>query len=169
MMNTDKKSIVRGIIISIFICLFAAANTSADEYEGIKGLDTIKAVFDVRAGNVKSAAMQLDLVHKTFKDTSIREITTAPDFVVVIAGPATKLVTTNTKGFSAEEKVQLEQISGTIAAMAADGIKIEICMFAARAFGVDPATVLPGIKQVENGWISLIGYQAKGYALVALY
>jgi intracellular sulfur oxidation DsrE/DsrF family protein len=169
MMNTEKKSIIRGIIISIFICIFAAANTSADEYEGIKGLDTIKAVFDVRAGKVKSAALQLDLVHKTFKDKNIREVTADPEFVIVIAGPATKLVSTNTKGFSAEEKGQLEQIAKTMAAMAADGIRIEICMFAAKHFGVDPATILPAIKQVGNGWISLIGYQANGYALVALY
>jgi hypothetical protein len=28
-------------------------------------------------------------------------------------------------------------------------------------------TILPEIKQVENGWISAIGYQLNGYALVA--
>lgn len=65
--------------------------------------------------------------------------------------------------------VHLEQIAKTIAAMAEDGIKIEICKFAAKLFGVEPATILPEIKQIENGWISLIGYQAKGYALVAIY
>ena len=168
-MNRTTKAIVRGMIISLFICIFATVNTYANEYEGLAGLDTIKAVFDVRAGKVKSAALQLDLVYKTFKDKNIREATADTDFVVVIAGPATKLVTTNTQGFSAEEKVELEQIAKNIEAMAADGIRIEICMFAAKYFGVDPATILPAIKQVENGWISLIGYQAKGYSLVAIY
>jgi len=28
---------------------------------------------------------------------------------------------------------------------------------------------LPEIKHVSNGWISLIGYQAKGYSLVPAY
>jgi len=35
--------------------------------------------------------------------------------------------------------------------------------------GVDPATILPEIKQVDNGWISLIGYQVKGCAFVPAY
>jgi intracellular sulfur oxidation DsrE/DsrF family protein len=168
-MKTINRTLIHTIIISLFIGLFVTVNTYADEYEALNGLDTIKVVFDVRAGNAKSAAIQLDLAHQTFKDPNIRKVTATPEFAVVIAGPATKLVSTNTEKFTAEEKVQLEQIAKTIAAMAADGIKIEICMFAAKLFGVEPATVLPEIKQIGNGWISLIGYQAKGYALVAIY
>ena len=53
--------------------------------------------------------------------------------------------------------------------MSKDGVKLEICLFAAEVFGVDPASVLPEIKRVGNGWISLIGYQSKGYALVPAY
>jgi hypothetical protein len=36
-------------------------------------------------------------------------------------------------------------------------------------FKVDPATILPEIKHEENGVISLIGYQAKGFSLVPVY
>ena len=53
--------------------------------------------------------------------------------------------------------------------MVKSGIRLEICLVAAQVFGVDPGSVLPEIKQVGNGWISLIGYQARGYSLVPAY
>jgi len=40
---------------------------------------------------------------------------------------------------------------------------------AAKVFNVDPVSVLPEIKRVGNGWISMIGYQAQGYSLVPVY
>jgi intracellular sulfur oxidation DsrE/DsrF family protein len=52
--------------------------------------------------------------------------------------------------------------------MAKDGIKLEICLFAVKVFGMESSTILPEIKQVGNGWISLIGYEAKGYSLVPI-
>jgi hypothetical protein len=41
--------------------------------------------------------------------------------------------------------------------------------FAANFFNVDPETISPLISRVDNGWISSIGYQAKGYQLVPVY
>jgi hypothetical protein len=53
--------------------------------------------------------------------------------------------------------------------MSKAGIKMEICLAAANVLGVDPASILPEIKRVGNGRISLIGYQANGYSLVPVY
>jgi intracellular sulfur oxidation DsrE/DsrF family protein len=53
--------------------------------------------------------------------------------------------------------------------MLKEGIKLEICTIATKVFNVDASSILPGIKQVHNGWISLIGYQSKGYALIPVY
>jgi intracellular sulfur oxidation DsrE/DsrF family protein len=53
--------------------------------------------------------------------------------------------------------------------MSKEGIRFEICMVAVKVFGVEASSILPEIKQVHNGWISLIGYQAKGYSLVPVY
>ena len=53
--------------------------------------------------------------------------------------------------------------------MAETGIRVEVCLSAAKLFGVKPASILPEIEQVGNGWISEIGYQARGYRLVPVY
>jgi intracellular sulfur oxidation DsrE/DsrF family protein len=80
-----------------------------------------------------------------------------------------KFISTSREGIAPEDHKTLDAIAGTISKMAKDGIKLEICLVAARIFKVDPATILPEIKQEENGWISLIGYQAKGYSLIPAY
>lgn len=165
---------IKGIAITtslmLSFCLFLAVNTvSAEEYEALKGLDSIKAVFDVRIGNPKSAALHLKLIHQTFKDKGIMAVDKQPDFAVIFIGPSVKLISKNREGFSAEDMKSLEEIAATISEMSKDGILLEICLVAAKVMGVDPASVLPEIKGVPNGWISEIGYQANGYALVPAY
>ena len=56
-----------------------------------------------------------------------------------------------------------------IKAMADDGIRMDICAFAADFFKVDLGTISPLISRVDNGWISSIGYQEQGYTLVPVY
>jgi intracellular sulfur oxidation DsrE/DsrF family protein len=48
------------------------------------------------------------------------------------------------------------------------GIVLEQCDIAARTFDVDPKDILPGIRVVDNGFVSMIGYQTKGYAVVPM-
>jgi len=92
-----------------------------------------------------------------------------PVFVLVFIGPSVKLISKNREGFSPEDQKSLDEIANTISAMSKDGINLEICLAAAKFFNVDPASVLPEIKRVGNGWISMIGYQAQGYSLVPVY
>jgi intracellular sulfur oxidation DsrE/DsrF family protein len=165
-----KKSILCAGLLLLLCTLFLAVNsTSAAEYDSLQGLKSFKAVVDVRSGKPKSLAMQLGLLHQMYKDKSVRSVSASPEFVLVFIGPAVKLVSTRTEDLSAEDKETVAKIAATVSAMAKDGIKFEICLFAVDALGVDRASILPEIKQVGNGWISLVGYQLSGYGLVPVY
>lgn len=146
--------------------VFSAAG---QESNALKGLDSARAVIDFRTGNAKMTVVFFEEIHRTFKGKEIASVTENPEFVIVFIGPAVKLVSTEKKGLPSEDLKMLDAIAEKISAMKKDGIKFEICLFAARLFNVDPATVLKEIDQVENGIISLIGYQAKGYSLVPIY
>jgi intracellular sulfur oxidation DsrE/DsrF family protein len=165
-----KKSAHIAIMGILAVCLLVvtAENAFSEEYSPLKGLKSIKAVFNFELGNRQSALIHLKLIHQTYKDENIRKVTKKPDFVVIFLGPAVKLVSKNRGGFTAEDQKILDQFASTVSAMAKDGIKLEICLFAVKAFGVESSTILPEIKQVGNGWISLIGYEAKGYSLVPI-
>lgn len=168
-MQKKSRMIITSLFFSICMLFAAVGDVSSEEYVSLKGLKSVKAVFDMRIGDPKSAALHLKLIHQTFKDKSITAITNKPDFVIVFIGGSVRLVSKNREGFSPEEQKILDEIAGIISEMSKDGIKLEICIFASDAFGVDSASILPEIKHVGNGWISLIGYQAGGYSLVPAY
>jgi len=168
-MRKEQKIIVACVFFSICFLFLTAFSAFGAGYEGLEGVKTIKAVFDVRTASPKSGALMIKLIHQTFKDKNIAAITDKPDFVVVFIGPSVKLISKERRGFSPEESKMLDEIAGTISEMSKDGIKLEICLVAARLLGVDPASVLPEIKHVDNGLISLIGWQTNGYALVPVY
>jgi intracellular sulfur oxidation DsrE/DsrF family protein len=157
------------LCLSLCVSFVSLANVYGEGYEALREIKGIKAIFDVRIAEPKSAALQLKLVHKTFKDKDLTAVSKNPSFVVVFSGPSVKLVSKSREGFSPEDQKALDEITGTIAEMSKDGIDLEVCLFAAEVFGVDPNSILPGIKKVGNGWISSIGYQARGYSLVPAY
>lgn len=167
-MERKTRIIVSTVVASVFM-MAAVGSVSAATNEALAGLKSIKAIFDVRAGNAKSAAMQLKLIHDTYKDKSIMAVSKKPSFIVAFMGPAVKLVSRDKQGFSPEDQKAMDEIAQTVREMSRDGIKLEVCDFAVKAFGGDPASILPEIRHVPNGWISLIGYQAKGYSLVPVY
>jgi intracellular sulfur oxidation DsrE/DsrF family protein len=162
-------SFYTGLFI-VLVVIFSALNiTTAADYNMLQGLKSFNAVVDMRSGKPGSLALQLDLIRQMYKDKSVREVTENPNFVIIFIGPSVKLVSTSTEGFTAEDKETVAKIAKTISAMAKDGIKFEICMFAADLLGVERSSILPEIKQVPNGWISLVGYQHLGYGLVPVY
>ena len=158
------------LFLSICLLFAASSNVFAGDYgDALKGVKSIKALYDFRIGNPNSAALHLKLIHQTYKDKEVLALDKKRVFVVVFIGPSVKLISKNREGFSPEEQATLSEIAGTISEMSKDGIKLEVCLVAAKVFGVDPATVLSEIKSVPNGWISEIGYQAQGYSLVPAY
>jgi intracellular sulfur oxidation DsrE/DsrF family protein len=168
-MRRETKTFIKCLLISVCLLCITAGASYGGEYKALDGLTTVKGVFDFRAGNPKSAAMQLDMIHKITHDKSIMAVTQKPEFAVVFIGPSVKLISKNREGFSPEDQKSLDEIADTVSKMAKEGIRLEICLVAAKVFGVDPSSILPEIAGVENGWISLIGYQAKDYSLVPAY
>ena len=168
-MKNNSKTMMKCLLISVCLLFITAATTYAAEYKALSGLKSVKAVFDFRIGNPKSALGHLDLIHQTFKDQGIRAVTQKPEFVIVFIGPSVKLISSNREGLSPEDQKALDEIADKVSKMSKDGIKMEICLFAAKSLGVAPATILPEITHVGNGWISLIGYQAGGYSIVPAF
>lgn len=165
-MKSGKKSMVMLFVVSFLFAPLSFAEMQ-NNMGGLKDVKSAKAVFDVRTGDTKSAALHLKLIHQTFKELAAAKKN--PVFDVVFIGPSVKLISKNREGFTPEDQKSLDEIAEAVSAMSRDGIGLEICLIAARVFNVDPASVLPEISKIENGWHSVIGYQVQGYALVPVY
>jgi uncharacterized protein len=168
-MKTRKIILLWVLFSCTVLCLALPTLSSAGGYASLKGVDSVKILFDFRDGNLKSAPVLLKLIYETFKDKALNAITSKPKFVVVFSGKSVKLLSARREGVSPEEAKVRDEIAALVSAMSKAGIKFEACLFAVKFFGGDPKDLVKGIDHVDNGWISLFGYQANGYALIAAY
>ena len=140
---------------------------SPQDAEALSGLNEVKVAFDMQTGNSAALLKQLEVIEET-RDSLIKQ-GVKPSFVITFRGPATKLVQTDPSQIAAEDRANASTIAGKIRALkVAEGISnIEQCAVAVRLAGTKQENVLPEIKVVGNGWISLMAYQAKGYGYIA--
>lgn len=151
----------------VLFLVYWTTSASSEEFDAMKGVDSPHVFFDMRDGVPMMASVHLQLIYETYKELSAQKKN--PAFVVVFMGSSVKLISSNRTGFSLPEHTYLDEIAATISKMTQIGIHLEVCLAAVGYFGIDPATIQSGIKHVANGWISEIGYQAKGFHLVPVY
>jgi intracellular sulfur oxidation DsrE/DsrF family protein len=154
------------------IALFALASTPAypegpNDQAALSGLSEVKVAFDVTNGDGKTLLKALEVIDET-KQSLIKQ-GVKPHFVIAFRGPATKLVQKDQNQIKAEDREYAAKIAEKINALrSADGVtSIEQCAVAVRLAGTKPDDLVPGVKLVGNGWISLMAYEAKGYGYIA--
>ncbi len=135
--------------------------------DALAGLKEVKVAFDIREGDAKRLLNGLSVIDET-RESLIRQGVT-PRFVLAFRGPATRLVQTDLEKIKPEDRDTAAKIAAKLAQMSgAAGLEsLEQCSVAIRLQETRPENVLPQIKVVGNSWISLMAYQAKGYAYIA--
>jgi len=144
-------------------CSYAGEPDNADALTGFRNA---KAVFDVNVSKPKELTVYLSVIDQTHNELVRQGL--VPDFVVALRGPAIKMVDREGTGFDEAQREILTRIAGQIAELGKKGVRFEGCSVAARALKVDTQKILPDVKMVGNTFISLIGYQHQGYAIVPI-
>lgn len=171
-MNTLKGKASRSLL-----CLFLAATifslmpalVTAEGYgNALQGVKSYDAVFDVSQGNPKVANLVFWAVQNSYAVTEVKALSKTPNIAVVFHGPAVKLLSTDRSLFNGAEWAEVEKFQNSLRQMRKDGVKLEICLYAAEVMGVDKASIIPEIDRVGNGFVSVIGYQQQGYSVVVI-
>ena len=169
-MNNIYRLFTHNVLITLFLAVFIGlpfAPALAGEYDNsLKDVTGIKAVFDVSQGSAKVSNVVFWAVKNVYEDKTVSNLSEKTKLAVVFHGPAVKLISTVRDGLSKEDSIEIDKFQDTLRQMKKDGVKLEVCLYAAKVMGVDPATIIPEIDRVGNGFISVIGYQAQGYAVV---
>jgi len=157
-----------GIMLILVCHLARSGDLAINDQAALAGLEVGRGVFLVDIGDAKKLNLYLELIQGTYqgmKDQGVK-----PDFVLVFIGPSVKFLST-----SPPDEVEqaaggvLMEIESSVEALDSLGVRQEVCAVATRVFGIDNNTLLPGMKPVGDGFISLIGYQAQGYHLVPVF
>jgi len=140
---------------------------AADDETALSGLKSVKVAFDIKEGDGKGLLNRLNIIDETRQSLIKQGI--KPEFILTFRGPATKLVQTDMDKVKPEDRAFAKQIAAKLEELSkAQGMQaFEQCAVAAREQGTRTEAVLPQVKVVGNAWISLMAYQAKGYAYIA--
>lgn len=171
-MYQNDRSLLRTLCTIISLVVFLALSAmpvTAGEYDNaLKDVKGVKVVFDVGLGAPKMANAVFWAVKNSYEDKSVQGLAEKPQVAVVFHGPAVKLLTKDSSDFPKDARKEVEKFHEMLRQLKKDGVKLEVCLYAAKVMGIDPATIMAEIDQVGNGFISVIGYQAQGYSVVAI-
>ena len=171
-MSTRNSNITRQIVCLFFTVVLAATlSTSAlaGGYDNaLKGVKNYDAVFEVSQGDPKIANLVFWAVKNAYEADEVKAVSGAPNVVIVFHGPVVKLLSSDRSPFNSAEWAEVEKFQATLRQMKEDGVTLEVCLYAAKVLGVDKATIMPEIDRVDNGFVSVVGYQMQDYAVVRI-
>ena len=154
------------LLLSILLLPVGAFANQFTNVNALKGLTTVKVICDVNVGDPKLLLRRIELIDETY--TQLIDAGVKPSFIVAFRGPATKYVTRGTGYVNQEHQSIKKEIQGWIGQFAENGISLEQCAIAAHGQKVAFDDLLPQITIVQNGYISIVAYQNKGYALLPM-
>lgn len=145
-----------------------AAEMSINDADALKGQTHAKGVFLIDFADPAKTAFYLDVIKGTHAGFVRQKV--KPDLVLVFIGPTVRFLTTAPDpDLALEQADHLAAIARHVRDLKALGVKMEACAVATQVFNVRNETILPDIKIIGDGFISLIGYQGQGYKLVPLF
>lgn len=157
------------LAFGLFLGLASSAGTA--EYRdaaALKGLKQGKGIFEVNLDSPQKTALYLEIIKSTHQNMTKQKV--KPDFIIVFVGPTVKFLTTAPESeLAGKHGDALKAIAASISDLKRLGVKMEICVIANDLFKVPNDKILPELSLVGNGFISLIGYQGKGYGLVPVF
>lgn len=144
-----------------------ASAEKPDDADALKGVEQGRVVFDINIAEPKKLPLYLMVIDETISDLERQGV--KPDVILAFRGKAVTLISTDHEKVELTDVPELEKAAKQIAALQERGVRMEACSVATRLFGVDNAALLPGIEPVGNTFVSLIGYQSQGYAMIPVY
>lgn len=154
------------LFVSLLLPLNLVFAAEFNNQNALQGLTETKVVFDINQGNPDLLALRLHLVEKTYQQ--LKAAGTAPKFILAFRGKASNFLTIDDTYIDQEDREIKQKIETLLKHLSQQGFTLEQCSIAARLAKIDTSNFLPYIKVVANGYISLIGYQNQGYALVPM-
>ncbi len=142
----------------------AAFAGTLNDHAALAGLREAKALFLVNVRKPAAVERLIRLIGLTERQLRAQKVT--PHIIVVFIGPDVAFLTRDRRGIPYTEERAVADIQKEIAGLARQGIRFQACGVALHGMDVKPRTLISAVTPVGNGFISAIGYQEKGYALV---
>jgi intracellular sulfur oxidation DsrE/DsrF family protein len=146
----------------------AAQAQELDNKDALQGLTEIHTLYDIRKPDPKIMLIYLKGIESNHANLLKEGVT--PHLRIIFISSAVKFITSKpSQEVEIEHGETLQRIKEQIARLLDLGVKMEACSSATAYFKVDNDSLFPGIKPVRSGFLSVMGWQAQGHALVPVY
>ncbi|QKI88327.1 DsrE family protein [Thiomicrorhabdus xiamenensis] len=158
------------LCFALFLTIFSVPGSAAElnNKEAMQGLESMHVIYDIRKSNPNAMLVYLKGIESN-RSNLIKEGVEPYQRIVFIARSVKFITTQPSEEVEMQYGPVLEKVAAQIARLLELGVKMEVCSAATAAFNVDNDTLLPGIKPVRSGFLSVMGWQAQGYQLVPVY
>jgi hypothetical protein len=138
-----------------------------DDANALKGVTQGRVVFDINISEPKKLPLYLMVIDETISDLERQGV--KPEVILAFRGKAVTLVSTD------HERIELTDVPEHLRRPRRSSRPAEARRAHGGLLGGDAPVrrrqrdLLPGIEPVGNTFVSLIGYQAQGYATIPIY
>ena len=160
---TAGKTIAR-LFVAALAFSSAALATKLTDKAALAGLHQAKAIFLISSRQPVAVEHIVKLIALTRRQLLAQKVT--PHFIVTFIGPNVAFLTRKRRGIPYTDERAVANIQKGITQLSHKGIQIQACGVALHGMDVNPRTLMAHVTPVANGFISVIAYQEKGYALV---
>lgn len=143
-----------------------AQATPINDQRAIADMQTGKAIFDITRADPASIAGTLAVINQTVDGLIEQGVT--PDLIVAFRGGSVANLAKDPSHLPEQQQPEARKLADIINTMAERGVYFEACAIALQRTEVEPEDLLDEVNPVANTYISMMGYQAQGYALISL-
>ena len=154
------------VIAATALLPLAARAETLNDRAALAGLHVAKTIFLVNVRQPVAVEHLVRIIGLTQRQLRAQKVT--PHIIVVFIGPDVAFLTHNRRGIPYTDERAVANIQKEIAGLARKGIRFQACGVAMHGMDVNPRDLIAPVTPVENGFISVIGYQEKGYALIPI-
>lgn len=158
--------VIAGLSLALGLATAASA-APLNDHAALAGMSSAKAIFLIDVNNPGRVGHVLRVIGMTNKGLRRQHVT--PHLIVVFVGPDVAFLTRNRRGIGYMNERAVSGIQHEIAKLHKAGVTFQACGIAMKGMDVNPKTLIADVQPVGNGYISLIGFEHKGYSLVPVY
>lgn len=167
-MTQNKLVFLITLTCSLLLMPVLALAQKPDDGHALSGVKSGKVAWDITVGSPAKLLMYLGVIEETYEDLKRQGV--EPDMVFAFHGPVLNLISTDRTDVPLDQEADYDKVTEKLKGLLTrPGVRMEACSVATRLMGLDSNKFLEGIHYVGNTFVSQIGYQAKGYALIPIY
>jgi intracellular sulfur oxidation DsrE/DsrF family protein len=159
-------SLILTLFLGFFLLPQIASSQQQNDILALHNLSELKVYFDVKADSAPKLEKRLAWINDTYEQVSQKGLKAS--FIIGFRSKASFFVTKGDDYIDEEDILTKGKIEKWLKHLVKLGIPLEQCSISAGLYDIDPQDFLPEITVVTNGYVSIAGYQNKGYAYVPM-